>query len=199
MRGHYFSLLCLLALLVPEKSLAHSPIPGIGNFYNGILHPAMLPAHVLLLLAVGLFLGQQGIKRVEWALGVFAVATVIGLVMAGFSIGSGLGTVVLVLSAVIGLLVAISPQMPLLWCMFIALFAGLFLGIDSAQEELTGTARLVTLTGSGIAIYFLALYPMALADYFNKKAWQQIAVRILGSWISASSLLVLAFSFSSRQ
>ena len=134
MTGKRFALVCLLALLLPETSLAHSPIQGIGNFYNGLLHPVLVPAHLLLLIALGLFLGQQGIKRVELALGVFAAATLAGLVLAWFSIGAGIEILVLALSAAIGLLVAISLHVPLIWCVVIALLAGLLLGIDSAQE-----------------------------------------------------------------
>jgi urease accessory protein len=196
MSGKHFPLVCLLALFFTETSLAHSPIQGIGNFYNGLLHPVLVPAHLLLLIAVGLFLGQQGPKRVELALVGFAAATVLGLIMAWFSIGIGLETLGLALSAIVGLLVAISRQMAMFWCVVIVLLAGFILGIDSAQEELSGKDRLVTLFGSGVAIYFLALYPLALADTLNKKAWQKIGIRIVGSWVAASSLLVLALSFS---
>jgi hydrogenase/urease accessory protein HupE len=191
-------LVWLLALVVPETSLAHSPIQGIGNFYNGLLHPVLLPAHLLLLIAVGLFLGQQGLKRVEPALGVFAAATILGLIVAWFDIGTEIEILVLTLSAAVSLLVAISPQVPLHWCVVIALLAGFSLGIDSAQEKLSGNDKLVSLFGSGVAIYFLALYPLALADHFNKKTWQKIGIRIVGSWIAASSLLVLAFLLSAR-
>ena len=194
MSGKHFALVSLSALLIPETSLAHSPIQGIGNFYNGLLHPVLVPAHLLLLMAFGLFLGQQGPKRVEWALGAFAAATIVGLVFAWFSIGAGMESLVLALSAAIGLFVAISPKMTILWCVVIALLAGFFLGIDSTQEELSGREKLLSLFGSGVAIYFLALYPMALADYFNKKAWQKIGIRVVGSWVAASSLLVLALS-----
>ncbi len=196
MSGKSLSLVCLLALFVPEISQAHSPIEGIGSFYNGLLHPVLVPAHLLLLIAVGLFLGQQGTKRVELALGVFAAATIAGLVMAWFSIGSGLEMLVMALSAALGLLIAIHPRLALPWCVGIALLAGFLLGIDSAQEALQGKDRFVSLLGSGVAIYFLALYPLALADFFNKKAWQKIGIRIIGSWVAASSLLVLALSLS---
>ncbi len=196
MSGKHFAIICLIALLLPETSLAHSPIQGIGNFYNGLLHPVLVPAHLLLLMAFGLFLGQQGLKRIELALGIFAAATIVGLVLAWFSIGAGIENLVLVLSAAVGLLVAISLQMALLWCVILALLAGLLLGIDSAQQELSGQDRLASLFGSGVAIYFLALYPMALADYFKRKAWQKIAIRIVGSWIAASSLLVLALALA---
>jgi hypothetical protein len=68
--------------------------------------------------------------------------------------------------------------------------------MDSAQDALSGKEKLVSLLGSGLALYLLFLYPMALADVFNKKPWQMIGVRVIGSWIAASSLLVLALSYS---
>ena len=187
---------CLLAVLIPQTLWAHSPIAGIGDFYNGLLHPVFVPLHLLLLSVVGLFFGQQDPKRIELALVVFAAAVIAGLIAAWFTVVTDLTTFVLVLSASIGLLIALNPQLPLFWCMLIALLAGFFLGVDSAQEELSGKARMVALLGSGIAICLLTTYPMALANYVNKKAWQKIGVRIVGSWAAASSLLVLSLSLS---
>ncbi len=187
---------CLSALAIAEPALAHSPIEGIGGFYNGLLHPLLVPAHLLLLIALGIFWGQQGPKRIELALAVFAGATAAGLSVAWFTNTAELEIVVVASAATIGLLIAISPSTNVLWCSITALFAGLFLGIDSAQEELAGKDKMLSLFGSGIAIYLLALYPMVLVEYFNKKAWHKIGVRIIGSWIAASALLVLAFSLS---
>ncbi|MCB1925923.1 MAG: HupE/UreJ family protein [Gammaproteobacteria bacterium] len=188
----------LLVLVVSEPASAHTPIQGIGNFYNGLLHPVLVPAHVLLLLAFGLFLGQQGPKKTQPAFAVFAFATIAGLVAAWFSIGGETEVLVLGLSAVVGLLVAISPQVALVWCGALALLAGFFLGIDSAQSELVGKAKLASLFGSGVAIYLLVLYPIALADHFNSKVWQRIGIRVVGSWVAASSLLVLALTLSAK-
>ena len=196
MNTKHLAAVCLSLLVLPEASLAHSPIQGIGDFYNGLLHPVLVPAHLLLLVAVGIFIGQQGQKVIEPALGIFAFATVAGLTAAWFSDANEIEAFILALSAAIGLVIAIAPKVALLWCGIIALLAGFFLGIDSAQEELAGKEKLVTLFGSGVAICFLVLYPMALANYLNKKAWQKIGIRVLGSWIAASSLLVLALSFS---
>lgn len=196
MNAKRLAVVCLLVLVVPEASLAHTPIQGIGNFYNGLLHPVLVPAHLLLLVAVGLFFGQQGSKAIQPAVGVFAFATVAGLTAAWFSITGETETFILVLSAVIGLVIAMAPKVALLWYGVIALLAGFLLGIDSAQEALSGKDKLVTLFGSGVAIYLLVLYPMALAIYSNNKAWQKIGIRIVGSWVAASSLLVLALSFS---
>jgi hypothetical protein len=38
---------------------------------------------------------------------------------------------------------------------------------------------------------------MGISDYlYEKKSWHRIGVRIIGSWVAASSLLVLALAFS---
>lgn len=188
-----------LALAVSDSALAHSPIEGVDNFYNGLLHPVFVPAHLLLLVAVGLFFGQQGPGRVRAALGVYAPAIVSGLTAAWFSMTAGVETFILMLSSALGLLIAASPVAGSVWSLVIAVMAGFSLGVDSVQETLSGRDKLITLFGSGIAIYLLPLYPMALADYFQKKSWQKIGIRVFGSWIAASSLLVLALSFSARQ
>jgi len=198
MTAKRLALVCLLALVISEPALAHSPIKGIGNFYNGLLHPVLVPAHLLLLLGVGLFWGQQAPRKIERVLGAFALATLLGLTAAWFSIGTGMETFVLMLSASVGLLIAIRPKTGLLWCSVIALLAGFFLGSDSAQDELSGKDKLLTLFGNAVALYLLPLYAMALADYFSKKEWQKIGIRVIGSWIAASSLLVLALSLSTE-
>ncbi len=198
MTANRFVFVWLLVFVVSEPAMAHSPIKGIGNFYNGLLHPVIVPAHLLLLMAIGLFFGQQGPKKIELVLGIFAFATIAGLIAAWFSNGAELEIIVLILSAAVGLFIAISPQVTPLWSAVIALLAGFFLGIDSAQEELSGKEKFLTLFGSGVAIYMLPLYPMVLADHFAKKAWQKIGIRIVGSWVAASSLLVLTLSLSAK-
>jgi urease accessory protein len=47
----------------PGWALAHSPIPGIASFYSGVLHPFVVPAQLMALLALGLLFGQRGLAR----------------------------------------------------------------------------------------------------------------------------------------
>lgn len=105
---------------------------------------------------------------------------------------------ILLLSAATGVLIAINSEVKLLLCMVLAGLAGFSLGIDSAQETLSGKEKFISLFGSGVAINFVLLYPMTIADYFQKKTWQKIGIRIVGSWVAASSVLVLALSFSEK-
>jgi len=185
-------------LAVPALAYAHTPIEGIDNFYNGLLHPVFVPAHLLLLIALGLFFGQQGPKENQGALAAFLVTTVIGLLAAWFAVGGDMEVVLLGGAAVVGLLIAANPVVDPLWCSLVGALTGFALGMDSAQETLAGKDRLVSLVGSGIGIYLLLLYPMGLADHFKRKPWQKIGVRVLGSWVAASSILVLTLSFAPK-
>jgi len=187
-----------LALLVSNNALAHLPIEGMDSFYNGLLHPVLVPAHLLLLVAAGLFFGQQGQQKTEAAVSIFALATIAGLATSWFSIDAEIENLILMLSAATGLLIAINPDIKALWSAVIAIFAGFLLGVDSAQETLYGTEKFVTLFGSAVAICLILLCPMALADYSIKKSWQQVGIRIAGSWVTAIAVLVLALSFANK-
>lgn len=183
-------------LAIPQLGLAHSPIEGIDSFYSGLLHPVFVPAHLLLVIALGLYIGQRGVKDNQSAVLAFLVAVAIGLIAAWFSVGTNIEVLILSSAAFIGILIVASFAVNPYLCALIAALAGLLLGADSAQETLSGQDKLVTLFGSGLGLYLLLLYPMAAADVFHKKSWQRIGVRVFGSWIAASSLLVLALSYS---
>jgi hydrogenase/urease accessory protein HupE len=193
--GYRLFFLCCLSAL-PTIAFAHTPIKGINNFYNGLLHPVLVPAQLLLLIAVGLFFGQQGPKENQAALMTYLAATALGLFAAWFSTGVQIEVIILASAATLGLLIALSLRVSLYWRLLIGAAAGFVLGLDSAQETLFGKDRFVALFGSGVGIYFFSLYPMGFADYFQKRPWQKIGVRVIGSWLAASSLLVLALSLS---
>jgi hydrogenase/urease accessory protein HupE len=187
-------LLACFLLFVTPAAYAHSPIEGIDSVYNGMLHPILVPAHILLISAFGLFLGQHGFSHSQPALLAFIVGSVCGLVTAWFDSGFLLNLPLLIAAVVSALLVAINPGFNRALLALCAVLIGLGLGLDSAQETLTGRDKLASLFGSGIAMYFILLYPMALANHFNNKNWQRIGIRIIGSWIAAIATLLAAFA-----
>ena len=67
-------------LLFAPAAWAHSPIAGIGDFYNGALHPFVSPAHLIALLALGLWLGQRGLEGAKRPLMALVLALAAGLV-----------------------------------------------------------------------------------------------------------------------
>jgi hydrogenase/urease accessory protein HupE len=188
----------LIICITPGSVLAHSPVEGVNSFYNGILHPAFIPAHLLLLLSLGIFFAQHGLDRYRSALSVFLVATLFGLTVAWFVSFTSVDFYLLSGSVILGLLIAVNLFIADYLLLLIATFTGFCLGIDSAQETLYGMEKLVSLLGSGVGILLLLTIPLVLVDNLKKNKWQRISVRIVGSWIAASAFLVLALSISSR-
>lgn len=185
--------------VLPVTAHAHSPVEGMNEFYNGVLHPLLVPAHILLILATGLFLGQRGPRENRLALPAFFLAGAAGLALAGS--GAAPETVrglLLAGTMAIGLLTAVGRRAPLPLYPAAGAFAGFFLGLDSAPEALEGRERILALVGTGLGLNLWLIYACGIADFFSKKPWQRIGLRILGSWLAASSLLVLALTASSR-
>jgi len=180
-------------LILPQMASAHMPIKGINDFYSGFLHPLFVPAHLLLLVSFGLLIGQKRLSNNSMVLGIYASAVAIGLLFAWF-FGDEKEIYVLYIATLIGLLIVSNLSVGLNFILFVSAWVGLILGMDSAQETLMGKSRFASLFGSGMAIYFLALYPMTLAEYLQKKSWGKIGIRIIGSWVATSAILVLALS-----
>ncbi len=195
------TLFVLGALLLPRIALAHSPIKGIGDFLNGVLHPVMAPAQLLLIVALGLWYGQNKPNQHKTAILAFLFATITGLFVTTLSPLSDANDIALTLligATLFGLITLSGLSAPQSLFMLSGLLSGFLLGLDSAQDDLSGKAKIAFMFGSGVGVYFLLLYAMALSESFSVKSWQTIAVRILSSWISASALMVLALQFSSR-
>ena len=107
-------MICLLVLSVlsSKGAIAHGAFKGIGNFYGGVLHPVVVPAHLLALIAAGLFVGRQGWARVVRLLPMFMAVCAIGLVLSSPSVEAVAGIGLLAGAAAIGLLVAIDVKLP---------------------------------------------------------------------------------------
>lgn len=190
--------LIILAIsgLAPRLAVAHVPFAGLNDLYNGLLHPVVVPAHLLLVAAAGLFLGKHGSRVVPPSFLLFCLFTFSGLVATIFYTG-GIGERYLLgVAAVIGLLIAANLRVPFLLCLIVAALVGFLLGLDSTQTVLVGKAKFFSLLGSGLGLCFLFLYALAFADYFGDRSWQKIGVRIVGSWVAASAILVLALSLN---
>lgn len=189
----------LLLVLAPELVLAHSPIKGMDSFYNGVLHPVLVPAHLLAIITTGLLIGQQGVQKMQPAVILYMIALVVLLLLIGqFDLAIPEETAALLLlliSVTCGLLVAIEVSMPLPLLLLFALVTAVLIGFDSSQPEMEGRRKLAILAGTGVGGVLLMLYAAAAAEYASK-AWQKIGIRIVGSWATAASFIVLALTVS---
>ncbi|HHL18747.1 MAG TPA: hypothetical protein ENJ33_03315 [Thiothrix sp.] len=194
--------LALMALFFPNIALAHSPIKGMGDFLNGVLHPLLVPSQVLLIVALGLWYGQHQPNQHKKSVLLFLLATIVGLLITGLfpvinTIGNNtLFLLLLMMSISIGMIIVTGVSIPPPVFILLGLLSGFLLGLDSSPDQLVMKEKIASLFGSGIGIYFLMLYAMALSESLSTKPWQTIAVRVIASWLSASAFMVLALHFS---
>jgi hydrogenase/urease accessory protein HupE len=101
-----------------------------------------------------------------------------------------------------GLLVALGRPIPVLACAPLAAVAGVALGLDSPPEAISLATATLMLIGTGVgASLALALIVVGASYLIDVRKWiaPRIGVCILGSWIAASAVLVLALRFARGQ
>jgi len=194
----------LLLCLGATPAGAHSPIQGIGDFYNGALHPIVSPAHLLALLALGLLLGQDVQRaaaqarpgtRVELPFLALLAALVLGL--AGHRLAGDPDTDLVLLALAVGLGLSVAAAWaPPRWLQLVLTAAtGLAVAVASGPTQLEGSARWIHLLGTLGGAMLVSSY-VAVMVAAARLAWLRIAVRVVGSWLAAAALLVLALSFA---
>jgi urease accessory protein len=184
-----------LILLGSKSALAHSSIAGASGFYAGLLHPVVVPAHLIALIGLALWLGQHDQRWIERAIIVFAISLIIGFILGRFGPWGDLMSILLVGALALGLMVAAARTLP--WQAVAAMASGIALcvGADSVPEDAaTLRALLFAVAGTFIGAHLLLLNVVAIVSS-SEPAWSKIAVRITGSWIGAVAILVLALNF----
>lgn len=177
-----------------DSVLAHVPIEGWGDFANGAIHPVLNPGHALIIIGLALLLGQQVPLKVKTPMLFFAPGSAVALALSATGwIGGNWPPVMMVLSLALGAMVAIarSPRPHVVYAL--CLIAAMLLGLDSEVESGELPAIIQTLAGTWLALNLLLLYIALASSNAAGKPIAANAVRILGSWIVAIALLVLAF------
>lgn len=173
---------------------------------NGITQVLQLPTHVLFLLVFGLCLGQQyhlhPRTTQQGRIVAIPIATLVLSVMFGllFNLQSALlwsyayALWLLLLTLLVGGCVILQWRMAFIWLVGISSIGGLLLGITAeplllpsfSAEKISSIFAGITI-GAGLLSVSVTLLAGVLQQW-----WQGLGVRILGSWITACTLLVLA-------
>jgi len=185
----------LIALCLPQLALAHSPIAGIAKFYGGLLHPLLVPSHALALLVFALLVGQRGVRAMRFSYPSCLAVLAVGLVLAGVEVPAGLSaeSALLTITFLCGLLVALQVPVPFVLYTILGAALGLLIGIDSGVTDSTRQETFAALLGTWLGAA-IALVAVAGVVELLVQPWQRVAVRVLGSWGTASALLVLALA-----
>jgi urease accessory protein len=181
----------VFVLLNAEPALAHPTIPGATGFIGGLLHPFVVPAHLMALCALGLLLGQRAARERTVLLAIFAVALAAGVAAIASALAAENPDVaVLAAAAILGLLVALARPVPLIGVAPVLFVTGVAIEFDSVPQEISTAETLLALAGTSVTVFSIpTLLAMLMACL--QRDWQRLAVRIVGSWIAASAMLVL--------
>lgn len=175
------------------SALAHAPIQGIGTFYNGLLHPVLVPEHLLLIVGVGLLLGQHDRQSSPYGWFVFVVTFCVALA-AGHVFGAAIPQpLLLILALVAGGCVALERSLGVWLLVMIMAAAGLAIGLDSRPDGIPPREIWLAQTGTAIGGVLLLSYVGGTAISLTRP-WQRIAIRAAGSWAAASAVIVLSLT-----
>jgi len=180
--------------LLPAPAWAHLNSTGLGPVYDGAAHFLTSPEDLLAALALALWAGARGAgygRRTLFVLpSAWLLASLLGMTMAAIS-GSALISAVWLLA--LGALLAIDLALPLRVATALAALLGLqrgFLHGCGVEQSANG---IVALIGLGSAVFVVVALAAALVVGL-RAAWARVAVRVIGSWIAASGLLLLGWS-----
>lgn len=174
----------------------------MGKFFlQGLSHFVQAPAHVIVLFGLGLLLGQQAWRGVRIGLPLFLLAVTVGLLLTQvLSPGAKHDVLLLIVAVVLGGLLAVRLELPAWTMSLLAAAAGVLIGADSAPSLIPGMKAMniyAVLAGSAVGTSF-AILLLALPALLMRELLNGIILRVLGSWVVASALMVLALMFVPR-
>jgi urease accessory protein len=186
--------LAIAFIIAATPCTAHMPVEGVGGFGGGLLHPLLVPAHGLSILALGLLIGPLQNRLLVWC--IFSVALALGLIAIALALEETPAvTILLVASALAGLLIASARIAPTIVTCVLAAIVGAAIALDSPPQTIAIEEGNAILAGTwlGASVALAAIIAIAARLRFP---WQQIGKRIAGSWIAAIAILVLAVRYA---
>jgi urease accessory protein len=156
------------------------------------LAPLLVPTHVLALVALGLLAGQRETKIPRLTVLAYALGYSAGAALIAFPVREPpAGIALLALAAIAGGLVAMGWPAPPPIKHALAFATAAALALNSPPQAISLRGALVAQIVTGLAA-LLILAVIAAGATMAKHIVARIAMRIVGSWITASAVLVLA-------
>lgn len=170
----------------------------MGPFYDGLMHFLMSPEDIVPVLALALLAGLRGANYGRRALFVLPISWLLGALAGLTSLGAEPHPVInSVWFLLLGGLIAADANLSLRATTALAALLGLYHGYLNGTGLGQSLSVMVILIGLVFAVFVL----VALAAAFVvrlRPAWARIAVRVGGSWIAASGLLLLGWAVRTR-
>ena len=182
----------LLFLAAPAE--AHLVTTGLGPVYDGIAHLVMSPADVALAVALTLLAGMRGARAGRTILAVLPVSWLAGgLAGLGLPVASSPAGATGACFFLVGVLVAADRNLSPVSVAALAAVVGAVQGLFSVSSLSTAPSGGLELLG-GLAALLVIVTLVAGAVVSLKVFWARVALRVLGSWIAATGLLMLGWT-----
>jgi len=192
--GWISSLVAITIALCPAPAHSHLNSTGMGPIYDGMMHFVVSPEDLIPALALALFAGLRGVRHGREALFVLPGAWLLGGLL-GLTLSSMNGHTALsaVWFLVLGGLLAANAKLSVRATTVLAALVGLYHGCLNGSGMGQPTLAAVALMGLVCAVFVLVALGAAFVVQLRAE-WARIAVRIAGSWIVASGLLLLGWT-----
>lgn len=184
----------LAALLGAAPAEAHLNATGLGPLYDGVTHFLGSPEDFVPVLALALLCGLRGAPYGRRALITLPLAWLVGglvgLSAAATNASTAISAAWLLL---LGGLLAGDARLSLRTMTVLAALLGLYHGYFNGAGLGEFATAAVALLGLAFAVFALVALAAAFAVPLRAQ-WSRIAVRVAGSWIAASGLLLVAWA-----
>ena len=184
----------LLLAAGPTAAYAHLVTTGLGPVYDGIGHFLLSPDDLLPAVALALFAGLRGPLPGRLALFALPAAWLLGGLIGELAGGAPHFPLTPFSFLVIGILVAADARLAPALVLSLAIALGLLHGfLNGVAINEAGAS--VPLEVSGIMAMLFVLVALVAAFVISlRPPWARIVVRIAGSWIAATGLLLLGWA-----
>jgi urease accessory protein len=182
-------------ILAPRSASAHLVSTGLGPFYDGLGHFLLTPEDLLPVVALALLAGLAGAGLGRAVLYSLPIAWLAGGLVGLHYGGAGLVPPALTALTLCGLggLVALDCRLPVAAGAALAAAIGLLHGLANGMAMAAAGLGLVALAGIATALIVVVALLAALVVSL-RRWWERTAVRVAGSWIAASGMLMLGWT-----
>lgn len=189
-----FVLVVLAVMLSPSPAAAHLNATGMGPIYDGLMHFVTSPEDLVPVVALALYAGLRGAGYGRETLfvlpGAWLLGGLLGLAAAATTGSTALSAIwFLLLGGLLAANVKLSLRATAALVALVGLCHGYVNGSGMGSSGFAGVA-LVGLVGAVFVVVALA----AAFVVRLRADWGRIAVRVAGSWIAASGLLLLGWA-----
>ena len=190
----FYSFVAIAMTFSPASAHAHLNSTGMGPTYDGLLHFLTSPEDLVPVLALALLAGLRGTAHGRRALFTIPTAWLFGgLVGLSAADANPHPIVAAFWFLILGGLLASETKLSLRAMTAISALLGLYHGyLNGAGLGLPGNSA-SALLGLVFAVFVLTAVSAAFVVRLRAQ-WARIAVRVAGSWIAASGLLLLGWA-----